>query len=40
MNQDRQLAFLRRMFINWETFWQLVLSENLTALAAHAPSLD
>ena len=40
LNQDRQLAFLRRMFINWETFWQLVLFEDFTALAAHGPSLD
>ena len=28
------------MFINWETFWQVILFEDVTALAGRSPSLD
>ena len=40
LDQDRQRAFLRQMFINWETFWQVILFEDVTALAGRSPSLD
>ncbi|MFR8276889.1 MAG: hypothetical protein ACLU98_11375 [Desulfovibrio fairfieldensis] len=40
LDQERQQAFLRQMFINWETFWQVILFEDFTALAARSPSLD